>query len=99
MADLPKYVILHGPDLDALMELINERTVEFYVVYGGLQFLNGEFVQIMVKRDDKVVEETAALVWEHFKDSGVMIRLPEQEKLANLMRDAQPEILEALKGI
>ncbi len=92
----PKYVILHHDDLPTLMDLMNERTIEEYVVYGGLQFLENEYVQMMVRRDDKVVEETAALVWAHFKDSGVMIKLPQQEKLANLMRDAQPEVLEAL---
>ena len=99
MADHPKYVILHNRDLEALMDEINEPAVGFYDAYGGLQFLNGEFVQIMVRRDDKVVEQTAALVWAHFKDSGVMIRLPEQEKLSNLMRDAQPEVLEALNEL
>ena len=92
-----KYTILAEPDISVLMRQINDAA-HTHVVYGGLQFLNNQFVQIMVKKDDDVDEQTAELVWAYFKDSKVMIKLPNEDTAENLMRGAEESVVEALEA-
>lgn len=92
-----KYIILAEPSIATLMLNIN-AVAHTHVVYGGLQFLKNEFVQIMVKKDDDVDEQTAELVWAYFKDSKVMIKLPNEDTAENLMRGAEESVVEALEA-
>jgi len=93
---MAKYTILAQPAVADLLREMN--AADEYVVYGGLQFLNNQFVQIMVKKDNDVDEQTAELVWGYFKDSNVMIKLPNEDTAENLMRGAEESVVEALEG-
>lgn len=93
----PKYRILSAPDLAAVVEELNQ-VADNYVVYGGLQHLNGQFVQLVVKIDEAIVEQAAELVWDYFKESNVMVHLPNEDTAEHLMRSAEEEVVEELEG-